>query len=511
MRAALGLAFAVAGCSAADGATRYVLDGGSGAGGDDGGGGGEGGGGGAGGAEVEAGELVSGLAVTEVAVYQTVKIALMKDRVAVSANAPVVEGKAALLRAFVTPREGWQARPVVGELTLVTNGERVVLQSNVLRVTAASTDSNLTSSLNFTLTGASLTPDTHYRVEIREAEAGAPGGDGSEASWPPSGEQPLGARSARGPLRVEVVPFLYKGDGSGRAPDSSPAQLERYRKAFLAVYPAAEVEITAHAPVTYNATIGADGSGWESWLDTLCSLRTRERPDPRVYYWGIMAPTSASFWNGVAGLGNVPDADGNWGRCAVGLGMAGVDTSGQIAIHEIGHTHGRLHAPCQVPDADRRYPYPNARLGSWGYDLALGRLKAPTSFYDFMSYCEDQWVSDYTYAGLFERLVTVNASQFRLGERAATSYQKVLVGLDGRVSNGGRITLDEPLRGEPRAVDTYDRAGASAGTVTGHYYPFSHGGGVLFVPEPRESTRFLEPRGLRRVDLLLEPAPAHAF
>jgi hypothetical protein len=64
--------------------------------------------------------------------------------------------------------------------------------------------------------------------------------------------------------------------------------------------------------------------------------------------------------------------------------------------HELGHNFGLGHAPCGT-DGDSSYPYPGAKIGTWGYDLVNRELKDPDLYYDLMSYCSPEWVSDYNY------------------------------------------------------------------------------------------------------------------
>src|SRR6185503_12907260 len=129
------------------------------------------------------------------------------------------------------------------------------------------------------------------------------------------------------------------GDGSGRLPDTSEQQMKAYHDILFAMYPTTEVVLSLHAPVDYSGQIGPEW-GWSEWLDTLCDVRMKDGGDSKVYYFGISAPTTGwgSYGGGVAGLGNVPSADGNWGRCAVGLGFPGADPYGFIMAHEVGHT-----------------------------------------------------------------------------------------------------------------------------------------------------------------------------
>ena len=67
-----------------------------------------------------------------------------------------------------------------------------------------------------------------------------------------------------------------------------------------------------------------------------------------------------------------------------------------MMAHELGHNFGLGHAPCGT-DGDSSYPYPGAKIGTWGYDLVNRELKDPDLYYDLMSYCGPEWVSDYNY------------------------------------------------------------------------------------------------------------------
>jgi hypothetical protein len=76
-----------------------------------------------------------------------------------------------------------------------------------------------------------------------------------------------------------------------------------------------------------------------------------------------------------------------------------------VGAHEIGHTFGRLHAPCGDPaGVDLDYPYAGASIGNYGIDVYSNVLISPVSpdyAKDLMSYCGPPWVSDYTYMGLY--------------------------------------------------------------------------------------------------------------
>jgi hypothetical protein len=105
------------------------------------------------------------------------------------------------------------------------------------------------------------------------------------------------------------------------------------------------------------------------------------------------------------------------------------DTDGSYgdwyAAHEIGHTLGRNHPTpngddpntdaregCGHSRSDPNYPYMLARIGagadSEGFDAGEPGLNVPRAlypgdvWYDVMSYCDQQWLSDYTYKAMYD-------------------------------------------------------------------------------------------------------------
>ena len=74
-----------------------------------------------------------------------------------------------------------------------------------------------------------------------------------------------------------------------------------------------------------------------------------------------------------------------------------------VAAHEWGHNWGRQHAPCGAPgNPDPNYPYAGGVIGVYGFDVAARPVKPPTTFTDLMGYCNNEWISDYTYKGVLD-------------------------------------------------------------------------------------------------------------
>jgi hypothetical protein len=120
------------------------------------------------------------------------------------------------------------------------------------------------------------------------------------------------------------------------------------------------------------------------------------------------------------------DTDGSWGDWYGG--------------HEIGHTLDRRHARCSGDEKgwDRNFPHANGLISTaqtgddalYGFDY--GSL--PYSIYgprwsDVMSYCADQWISDYTTHGILDDLQS-NVARAAAASPAAGDYLLVVGSID---------------------------------------------------------------------------------
>lgn len=434
--------------------------------------------------------LATELSINQVILYQAVGIALMHEGAEVSnQNAPVVIGKDAMIRAMVRPEAGWQGREVIGRLTLHDSSGPVGAFESKRSITAASTDADLQSSFNFDIPGKHIAADTMYSISLHEASRPQRLGDVARARWPLDRDaaMPLRAQSSNGSFKFTIIPFRY----NGYLPDTSEKQIERFREKFAASYPVPDVEIEVHAPVDHSGTFTAHGQGWEQLLRKTCNLRGNERPARNNYYYGIISPTAniqqfcgSGCVAGLAGLAVNPSDNGT--RCAIGLGYSG-NMSVETGLHELGHALGREHAPCGLggQPADRRYPYPNGGLGSWGWEHPARRLHHPSNIKDFMSYCQPVWISDYTYKALFERIAFVNASPYMaLPPGFPEKWASIVIEVDGSLHWGGNTRLDSAPSGTPKTLYLLDENGNEIGDVTGFYYGNHHlSSGSILVPE----------------------------
>jgi hypothetical protein len=409
--------------------------------------------------------------LAEVALYQGVKVTLARGDAAVpSPSAPVIEGRPALVRVFVTPGAAAPAEETTVRLSLASAAGVRTYEGRRM-VAAASSDDSLDSTFDFDVAAAELTPEAALSVEIVGCE-GLP-----QARFPAAGQAALHPAHT-GTLRVVLVPVRYDTDGSGRLPDTSEAQLARYRAQLLAMYPVAAVELTLHEPVGTSLAVTA-GTGWSELLESVRALRAKEHPTEDIYYYGAIAPAAS---NGaycgsgcITGISYRASARNPQSRASVGIGFTGQGAVEAMA-HEIGHAHGRAHAPCGGPkDVDGAYPYPNAEIGVWGYDGRQPRRLIPPASKDIMGYCGPRWLSDYTFRGLADRSALVNARDDAPVARVAGALTASAAGRRWRVllvdaagTPRWGLNAEGPPPGDAVLAELLDEAGGSLGSIEVH-------------------------------------------
>lgn len=419
------------------------------------------------------GRLATGVTLDGLALFQGTRVALFAGGVAVTPNAPIVAGRRAVVRAYVDPgaRAG---QSFMGELE-VREGDRVVsVLHDQKTLRGVSDDASPSSVLAFDLPAEVVTTTASYAVRIVDPSGdAAPAGVAHVARLPRDGSlAPLGAQSDLTGLHLVLVPLRWDGDGSGRLPDTSPAQLQLIRDLLLAVYPLAHLTIDVHAPIPWSDSLTFSGNvDFGAVNSMLMSLRASDSAPPGAYYYALVnaADTYSAYCGGscVTGQSFVTDmaADADY-RVGSGVGFSGQDSAWTL-VHEIGHEYGRSHAPCDAGGADPDFPYAGGGIGVWGFDPRTNTFQDPSALSDFMGYCDPTWTSDYTWSAIFDRTVAVAA--LASGRREPSLLVRVGGEVGARIA--GTVSVRRP-HGDGRVVGTWLDAGhhtislASAPTVT---------------------------------------------
>ena len=139
--------------------------------------------------------------------------------------------------------------------------------------------------------------------------------------------------------------------------------------------------------------------------------------------------------------------------------------------HELAHTWGRSHVTCRGDEGGPDMSYPMGESGSigrlgganryWGFDVMLrGPVVYPPTWKDVMTYCDNQWISAYTYEAIRNKLVAENAATRDLDLAHAPLADYLIV--QGTVTPAGPSAaleqvyrLDAPLVLAPTAPGPY--------------------------------------------------------
>ncbi len=470
--------------------------------------GGLGGGGGSSGTNGSGGSapsnpLAVGLSITEIAIFQGVKVDVFKDGAA-SPSPAVVAGRRGLVRVYVTPGTGYTPHAINGVLTVTTAGMNHTFMST-LSPSAPSTDDNFNSTFNFDVDAASIGADSTFVARLEDPNTVGVGDP--SAQYPTSGTPTtLGAQSPDA-LKISLFPIHFTA-GSGGTPAVGPTDIAAYQAVVMSMYPTASVVITVEPTLDYGGPIPqANGANWDQLLNSMIQKRGSD-PAPDVYYYAAFAPAPSfdQFCGAgcVAGLSSIPQSPNEHSqKASIGLVYGGdafnQASSGVTMAHEVGHGHGREHSPtvngipgCTQPTGiDPSYPYPEGEIGVWGYDPTSGQSFAPTVNFDLMGYCPTTWISDYTYDALLRWMTQDNGASV-IQSPTPTIYRQIVVHGDGSLAVGQSFPIYGIVAGKEHAVTYEDASGTH--TVTGHYYPYDHiPGGYLLVPEPAHWTSVIVP------------------
>jgi hypothetical protein len=425
-----------------------------------------------------------GITIGEVSAYQSIKIPLSKGVTAIDAGQRVAlnQGRKTLFRESVTPGSSFTARNLSARVTLKSGTTEDQYFAKQM-ISKASADADTASTFQIEVPPEKIVEGATYTVELVEC-GGAPAATGTSTGTrlPEMGDLPLMAKDT-GTLRVTVIPL----SANSMMPDTSDKALQVYKDYLLAMYPVDKVEITVGKPMTISYPVN-----WNSVIEQLRTQRQNDKPAAEMYYYGFLKPTAtlADYCRRgcTAGVGYVGSATQAQTRVALGLAFAD-ETSAMTMAHEVGHNHGRQHAPCapgnQIQGVDSKYPYSGAKTGIWGYDSRKQKFMDPDKTTDIMGYCDPKWISDYTYKGLLDRSGTINKQSLVITDpRAIQRWHAMIVDADGPRWSQPFAEPGEPF-GIPETADVLDIDGNPIEQVTVYRTEIGDSiGATVLVPEP---------------------------
>jgi len=202
-----------------------------------------------------------------------------------------------------------------------------------------------------------------------------------------------------------------------------------------------------------------------AWNQSKKVLGAGEDPWTR-YYGQVIQVDNNTFMRGKAR--GIPDtvASGPTGPTG-GWDPDGVSFGDWYGGHEIGHTFGRYHAEYCGATGGASYPYPGGRISPttdpwtnttlYGIDWSLPTpLIVTPDWTDVMTYCSYEWVSNFTYNGIYSRMIAekpVLKSQIQAYKAQGVEY----LALFGQiVTSTNTVTLSTFYR-VPDAFDVFGR------------------------------------------------------
>ncbi|HEY6724232.1 MAG TPA: hypothetical protein VI197_09365, partial [Polyangiaceae bacterium] len=426
--------------------------------------------------------LAHAISITQIAVYQAGKIPVMDQGTALDPaerDADIVAGKDAIVRVFTTTETGFSNRALSARLSLI-DGDTVERVFHKRTVEGPTVENSLATSFNIEVPGDLITPSTRYMVEI--VECGADTGTQASPRFPVTGDEALAARET-GVLKLEFIPVVVNGNTANTDPD----RLELYRQFMEAMYPVSAVEVTVGDPLQANSAVSATGNGWNETVQQLMSRHQSDNAPNDLYYYGLMEPaaTLQQYCQGgcVAGIGYVPEDAGPFNTHArVSIGISyGDGASASTMAHEIGHNHGREHSPCGGAAYAGPFPHEGARIGWWGLYYP-DTLIDPQQATDIMGYCDNQWVSDFTYQAFLERVVDINAALSWINPNPVGTWEVIVTSVFGSswgVAPSGAVAAS----GTAEAASVIDNAGNEIAQVTVYRSVMGHlNGASIMVP-----------------------------
>lgn len=311
----------------------------------------------------------------------TVTVVLNQVAQNLDSSVPLIAGRDAILRVFVTSAEVNFYESVDIQATFTHHDG--TWKTPILTTSSDSIETEIIDDFyrsyfhDLPISGEHIRPGTVVAIELD-----------------PQGKLPLPLSLRPNPFSFElpvvevpvhrqiVVPTIASGGGSdGRILKwvEGLTNESHHFSMMRTAMPIHEMEVELHEVFRTTADLGTI-DGWFQWIGEIDALRIAEGRTGWYYY----AVFSHTYRSGIAGVAL-------WN----GYSAASVTQDWTIA-HEVGHNFGLMHAPCGAPDVDPEFPYPFGLIGQWGFDIPNEELFHPLLTLDLMGYCAGpRWISDY--------------------------------------------------------------------------------------------------------------------
>jgi hypothetical protein len=304
-------------------------------------------------------------------------------------------GRDTLIRVSYTIDPDWVERDIEARLELRVGGE-VHEFSKSKTIVVDSSDTYLEGALWFALAASEGYTEIDASIQVSLWEK-APGGEALAEHVnvaPSTGPELIGFEDIPMEMNVVFVPFAYNG--------RIPATDDPMKMTII------ENEIYQTEPIqTLNTAIDAlHNTGANSnvcnMLQTMSQVWSQAGAPGNIYYVGLVDTGANSGIMGCALLNANFNAD-VWVDNNIG-------TTATSIVHEIGHNMGLEHVQCDdmgnpAAGPDTSYPdHPLGRTLNLGFGIRDFSMYPGESTIDYMSYCNDRWVSPWTWNKVWTRI-----------------------------------------------------------------------------------------------------------
>jgi hypothetical protein len=376
-----------------------------------------------------------GISISKVDVSQGTSIPVAVDGQWVGPeerNSRVVEGRNMLIRAFWEYEEGWEPREIEGRLTLGMPDGTTEVASKTVMVDNITFEYDLNRTFHWMLPAEMVLNGLEFQVELYETDLGyeaEPEPDPPPVA-PVDGLNYIGVELHPMEIKVVLVPVDYSGGDCQTLAEPTEDQFDKFVEYMYEQNPVQEAIFRVHeTPIVFHQEI----TSLSQLFQPLQQYRVNDGAEPNEYYFALLNPCSGGV-DGAGGMApGLPPATkaAAHNRVAVGIFTPSNDEYGyETCVHEIGHCQGLAHGPCGDADyPDPNYPYPDGNIGVTGFGVVSWKLKHALSTYDYMTYCQPTWPSDWTWTKTYERIQILTSWDY--GGRAAGEEEpgQVLVGL----------------------------------------------------------------------------------
>jgi hypothetical protein len=362
-----------------------------------------------------------GIHILEVEANQGTAVLIGKDGEWVGAagrNAYMIRDRDTLIRLQHTVDENWIPREIRAVLHIRdSQGNELPPRIHQRFVEGPSDPRNLNTNFYFSVLADEAQPGTTYQVELLDIDGPLDTSGLSEGvNLTPPNFQQIGYELTPLEMKVVLVPIEYTFIHPPTLVEPTEADIQLVHDDLLQTNPLQIVDIVVHEPYTYTQQITNLGQ----LLSPMRALRGNEGAAPNVYYHALVDVNgpSVNMVAGIASLTGDSQSDGInrvaatvWFKQAEHIPPGG--SSGTL-VHEIGHNQGLSHVACPQASTtaagpDPNYPHEGGKIGVYGFGIRNYRLYTPTAAHDYMTYCGNAWVSDWTWNKTYKRINTLTS------------------------------------------------------------------------------------------------------